>query len=379
MSEEALGNAAANNSEISSTFASADAPIPDSRAHDLTVEDLAIQELANQELSNQELSNHSTNPAQETAPDWREELAAKMQNYRARRKPREPKYPSLQIPLHLPVGPSVGRPLEAFSGPFSAFDSFQPTTASASRSSLALEPVASEREFAVPGTIENSQAGPELVETATDASAPAPPTPAPTNLIEFPRSMDFEAWDGLAEPLVEQPRILEAPELSPPAPALGGILLGALEGSPVLTDDRPPCVSAIGRRILAALVDLVFVCAAVMFYEWITIKIAHEIPSRSLLLVSAGVALVAFWLGYQYLLMTYSGTTLGLRACSLELVAVDGSVPGRKQRRWRLLASLLSASSMMFGYAWALLDEEQMCWHDRISRTYLRVQEQEKP
>jgi hypothetical protein len=27
----------------------------------------------------------------------------------------------------------------------------------------------------------------------------------------------------------------------------------------------------------------------------------------------------------------------------------------------------------MLGYAWVLLDENRLCWHDRITRTYLRV------
>jgi RDD family len=74
-------------------------------------------------------------------------------------------------------------------------------------------------------------------------------------------------------------------------------------------------------------------------------------------------------------LMVYSGTTLGLIGCGIELVSVEGTAPGRKQRRWRFAASLLSAASMMLGYAWVLLDDQQLCWHDRITHTYLRVRE----
>src|ERR1700687_3596545 len=59
----------------------------------------------------------------EAVRDWREELAAKMQDYRTRRKPRAPKYPSLQMPLQLPAETSE------------VFDSFRTISADVSRSS----------------------------------------------------------------------------------------------------------------------------------------------------------------------------------------------------------------------------------------------------
>jgi uncharacterized RDD family membrane protein YckC len=297
----------------------------------------------------------SPGPTQESAPDWREELAAKMENYRTRRKPRAPKYPSLQIPLQLPVET------------FDALDTFRPITGDASRSSNALE-------RAVDFESAGAQFGPELMQTAS-VPAPPPQPPAPTNLIEFPRSMESEAWDGLAEPVIEQPRILDAPELSPPEPALGGILLedpqDAIPSTPAEVPLRP---ASIKRRFLAVVVDVLFVGCAFAMWGWTVSKITHEIPPRPFLLVSAITAAVILWLIYQYLLMVYSGATLGMRTFALELVCMDGAIPGRKQRRWRLLASVLSSASMMLGYAWVLLDENQLCWHDRITHTYLRVQ-----
>ncbi len=43
----------------------------------------------------------------------------------------------------------------------------------------------------------------------------------------------------------------------------------------------------------------------------------------------------------------------------------------RRLRRWRVLASYLSAVSLGMGYAWVFLDEDSLCWHDRITHTYL--------
>ena len=74
---------------------------------------------------------------------------------------------------------------------------------------------------------------------------------------------------------------------------------------------------------------------------------------------------------YQYLLIVYTGTTPGLRAAGLELARFDGILPCRSLRRWRVLASYLSAASLGMGYLWVFLDEDALCWHDRITHTYL--------
>ena len=53
------------------------------------------------------------------------------------------------------------------------------------------------------------------------------------------------------------------------------------------------------------------------------------------------------------------------------MAARDGEIPGRSTRRWRALAMALSAVSLGLGFLWCLLDEDTLCWHDRITRTYL--------
>jgi uncharacterized RDD family membrane protein YckC len=275
----------------------------------------------------------------------------------------------LQVPLQLPLHLPPHLPVETGE----IFDTFRPTPADASRSSSALEP-------RVESALEGLRLGPELVETV-GARVPEPTLEPvlPTNLIEFPRSMESEAWDGLAEPVIEQPRILDAPEFVPPAPALGGILLEEPpEANPNPVRDLAMRPASISRRALAAIVDAIPVGCAFALWGWIAWKITEEIPPQPQLLISAVVAAGILFFSYQYLLMVYGGTTLGLRACRLELVALDGTIPGREQRRWRLLAALLSAASLMLGYAWVLLDENRLCWHDRSTHTYLRVRERRR-
>jgi uncharacterized RDD family membrane protein YckC len=78
-----------------------------------------------------------------------------------------------------------------------------------------------------------------------------------------------------------------------------------------------------------------------------------------------------FWVAYQYALVVYTGTTPGLKLARLRLDQFDGSAVPRNLRRWRVLASVLSGLSLGLGYAWCFLDEDELCWHDRITRTYM--------
>jgi uncharacterized RDD family membrane protein YckC len=83
------------------------------------------------------------------------------------------------------------------------------------------------------------------------------------------------------------------------------------------------------------------------------------------------------WAAYQYLFVVYTGSTPGLRAARLRLAAFDGSLLNRRCRRWRVLASFLSAFSAGLGYFWCVLDQNGFCWHDRITRTHLQTMEAE--
>ena len=173
---------------------------------------------------------------------------------------------------------------------------------------------------------------------------------------------------------MDRPRILEVPEVAPPPPALGGI---TIEPAPVVeTEKRPgidiPLESApLGRRLAAGIGDGLVIGAASALFGYIFWKIAALRPPRFQLIgLGAGIPCL-FWAAYQYLLMVYSGRTPGLILARLELKRFDGAATSRSLRRWRVLASWLSAASLGMGYAWLFLDEHALCWHDRITHTYL--------
>jgi uncharacterized RDD family membrane protein YckC len=312
--------------------------------------------------------DNSNEPAPEDSTLWRQEVAARLNRYQARRKPRPPRYPSLRLSFNDADDASSA------SGVSDASPAFQQRITTASNHALALDGFADTEVNAVEVPAPSAVPA-ESPEPAARAIAPAT-APATGKIIEFPRSWTPPPapLDELAEPVSDRPRILEAPEVVPPPPALGGITIEPAQQPEM--EKRPgidiPLQSApLGRRIFSAAVDDVIIAAACVLFAFIFWKMtAIRPPQLQLLGLVVGLSAV-FWAAYQYLLVTYSGTTPGLRLARLELARFDGSPAGRRLRRWRVLASFLSAVSLGMGYAWVFLDEDSLCWHDRITHTYL--------
>jgi hypothetical protein len=226
-----------------------------------------------------------------------------------------------------------------------------------------------------------------FIEKRQSAQPPTFVEPTVTaKIIEFPRSWTppTPALDELAEPAVNLPRILDVPDFVPPPPALGGITIEPMQQ--IEPEKRPgidvPLRSALlERRIFAATVDGVIIAGFCAVFALIFWRLTAIRPPRVQFFgVLAGLGLV-FWAAYQYLLFVYAGTTPGLRLAGLELLRFDVRRPTRRLRRWRVLASYLSAVSLGMGYAWAFLDEDSLCWHDRITHTYLapKTRERDRP
>jgi uncharacterized RDD family membrane protein YckC len=283
---------------------------------------------------------------------WRQEVAARLNKYRERRQPRAPRYPSLRLRFE-PAQPD------------STAGGNTEVPVVASRKALAED----SRQMAI-STETKSQ---NLVEKLPPAKSAA--TEATAKIIEFPRSAaPPRPLDELAEPILDRPRILEAPEIVPAGPALGGILIEAAEEEPA--ERRPgfeiPLQPArLTRRIGAGATDILIVCIALFGFGYVFFRIAAIVPR---LIQAAGWGMFIaglFWVAYQYLFLVHAGTTPGLKIMKLQLSRFDGKPVPRGLRRWRVLASLLSGLSLGLGFAWCMLDEDELCWHDRITHTYM--------
>lgn len=320
-------------------------------------------------------------PALAAGSAWRDELSDRLSRYRARRKMPPPRYPSLNLrfdssEIRSAAGNGSGRRPTAFA---SVSDQALALDTMADFSPEAADQVSSEQPAGAAiaaGTVDARKTA-----TANFATAKAPTAKVATaksstaKIIEFPRL----AWgppapppDQLAEPVIDRLRILEVPEVAPPLPALGGITIEPAKGSDPEKRagiDFPVQRAALARRISAGLVDGVVVAAASALFGFIFWKVTEVRPPLAQILgLAAGIPCL-FWAAYQYLLVVYAGRTVGLHVAGLELALFDGTSTCRRLRRWRVLASFLSAASLGMGFAWAFLDEASLCWHDRITRT----------
>ncbi len=320
-------------------------------------------------------------PAAEDSHAWRQEVAARLNRYQARHKPRAPRYPSLRLrfedpdPTPAAVGSSEEYPVLSERATSShqalALDSF------AGRDVHANELPASVTPPLTHVSASQATAAFRRAEDLPQSTAPAAITPT-AKIIEFPRSWTPAPApvDELAEPVLDsdRPRILEAPEFISPPPALGGITIESAQQPEMerrLGIDIPLQSAPLSRRIFAAAIDGVIIAVAGVLFAFIFWKVtAIRPPQFQIVELAAGLSGL-FWAAYQYMLLVYSGTTPGLRLAGLELARFDGSPASRRLRRWRVLASFLSAASLGMGYAWVFLDEDALCWHDRITHTYL--------
>jgi hypothetical protein len=301
----------------------------------------------------------------EQASAWRGELSAKLNRYRSKRKIRPPRYPSLRLPFDA-VAPSTTSYVADVPAEFEPLSD----RALALDSMVRIPPAAERPEDEMRPPVLEPQA-------AATPTSPHDCGYSGAKIIEFPGF----AWgppvsppDQLAEPVIGRPRILDVPEEAAPLPALGGITIEAVEVPHTekrLGIDLPLQSAPMALRMFAAGIDGLIVLAASGLFGFIFWKIAAIRPPRAQIIGLAIGIPCLFWAVYQYLLLVYAASSPGLRVAGLELTRFDGGRTTRKVRFWRVLASYLSAVSIGMGYAWLFLDEDSLCWHDRITHTYL--------
>jgi len=224
--------------------------------------------------------------------------------------------------------------------------------------------------------------------------------PEPPKVIRFPRTqpariptveevMLHELEQAALAP--EAPRIMEAydsvpAELTPPeiTPAPAGEQMELLPSFSDIRlepedarydDDREiiPRPAPLGQRCISGVVDAALVFIATGAFAITFLELAEEMPQSRMTLVCLLAAAGIFWLLFQYIFLTYRRATPGMRMAQLELCTFEGKATSMFDRQTRAAASALSAFSVGLGYAWALVDEDRLGWHDRISQTHLRA------
>src|SRR5271155_5121473 len=356
--------------------------------------DLAVQPLLCVPVAVEQSRSNTTEAAPSppsvypNADSWRVEVSARLERYRTRRKPRTPRYPSLLLPFDSPESWSRPAPLTRFAETVSS------KIESSKIGSAETESATVPRQAEQISTLETIGERSALEEPAFAEPRQAPEQSA--KVIEFPRSAAIPVFrpTDLADPVFDRdrPRIVEAPEILPPPPALGGMLLDPSKPEPM---DRRAAESpaletsaSIMRRAAAVVVDGLIQMVGLGAFAAMFVRLNPTLnpglnsrfnlrssPGRDALLLAAVLVSAALflWMAYEFLFVIYTGSTPGLRTAKLRLARFDGSPLNRRQRRWRVLASFLAAFSAGLGYLWCFVDQDGLCWHDRITRTYVRT------
>jgi len=77
------------------------------------------------------------------------------------------------------------------------------------------------------------------------------------------------------------------------------------------------------------------------------------------------------YLQYFALFTIFGGTTPGMMMRGLQVVSFSGEPPTPRQMFLRSAGYILSAGTLFLGFLWAMWDEDELTWHDRLSRTHL--------
>jgi uncharacterized RDD family membrane protein YckC len=82
-------------------------------------------------------------------------------------------------------------------------------------------------------------------------------------------------------------------------------------------------------------------------------------------------ALSVVYFQYFALFTVFGATTPGMMFRGLQVMSFSGEPPTPRQMLLRSAGYMLSAATCFIGFLWALWDEDQLTWHDRLSKTYL--------
>ena len=135
-------------------------------------------------------------------------------------------------------------------------------------------------------------------------------------------------------------------------------------------------VASLPQRRRAAMLDLGLLLFSYGGMLALFTVLGGHIGFNKLDLAVVGATFALFYAQYFALFTVFGGATPGMMLCGLRVVSFDGGMPTSRQMAWRSFGYLISAGVCFLGFVWALWDDDQLCWQDRISQTYLTPNEE---
>jgi hypothetical protein len=141
----------------------------------------------------------------------------------------------------------------------------------------------------------------------------------------------------------------------------------------LVPDEHKLYQAPFGRRMMATVVDAALVMGMVFGSIYLISSNVESLPGKRAFEVCTVLALLGFAALYEWFFLTFAKVTPGMRYAQLALCTFDEQMPTREQVNGRLKAMLISVLPVGLGMLWSIFDEDQMSWHDRLSKTYLRL------
>jgi uncharacterized RDD family membrane protein YckC len=138
-------------------------------------------------------------------------------------------------------------------------------------------------------------------------------------------------------------------------------------------------VASLPQRRRAAMLDLGLLLFSYGGMLALFTVLGGHIGFNKLDLAVVGATFALFYAQYFALFTVFGGATPGMMLRGLRVVSFDGGMPTSRQMAWRSFGYLISAGMCFLGFVWALWDDDQLCWQDRISKTYLTPIEEITP
>jgi uncharacterized RDD family membrane protein YckC len=207
-----------------------------------------------------------------------------------------------------------------------------------------------------------------------DSPADKIPAHAPAAVAETPASVeeDFSFTIAIGRPskkrVLEESRVVI--DVSQPAGSETNLQSRPNEEARAFPPGLHP-VASIDDRRLAALIDF---CCLLFAYGGFLVLFASLGGQFTVSKLNAAVHATTFaivYLQYFALFTIFGGTTPGMMLRGLQVVSFSGEPPTPRQMLLRSTGYMLSAGTFFLGFLWAMWDEDELTWHDRLSRTHL--------
>jgi uncharacterized RDD family membrane protein YckC len=134
-------------------------------------------------------------------------------------------------------------------------------------------------------------------------------------------------------------------------------------------------VARLEERRFAAAIDIACLLFAYGGFLALFGSLGGQFTLSKLSAAVYGVTFAIVYLQYFALFTVFGGTTPGMMFRGLQVTSFTGDPPTPRQMLLRSAGYILSAGTFCLGFFWAWWDEDALTWHDRLSRTYLSVQQ----